>query len=250
MLQPRSSLKIGQALWSTTYKVHESSSAYITIRRTGESYKNGSLIYVYIYNTFAFSTWRNRADPARVVATPPVAEAAVSSKALSDDANPSIGAAVVSANAATALSSVSAADPSRGADLHLVEVANASSTFYPEGPSIGAALASVDTAVLSPSVSVANRPTCTTFCRSMGNSYPISSWCCRLFKFQQILSWPNKCSYRSHKGKNCSPGSQCFPSCPVTNAPASSKIPNVGGYTAGTLGARMHDCVQLVFIGQ
>ena len=238
MLQPRSSLKIGQALWSTTYKVHESSSAYITIRRTGESYKNGSLIYVYIYNTFAFSTWRNRADPARVVATPPVAEAAVSSKALSDDANPSTGAAVVSANAATALSSVSAADPSRGADLHLVEVANASSTFYPEGPSIGAALASVDTAVLSPSVSVANRPTCTTFCRSMGNSYPISSWCCRLFKFQQILSWPQQVQLPLPQGQKLQPWYQMLPQLPSYQCSSLFQNPQCRWLYSGDIGSQ------------
>ena len=158
----------------------------------------------------------------------------------------------MSANAATALSSVSAADPSRGANLHLVEVANASSTFYPEGPSIGAALASVDTAVLSPRVSVANRPTCTTFVAAWATATPSAAGAVDFSSFNRCCFGPNKgpCSCRSHKGKNCSPGSKCCPSCPVTNAPASSKIPNVGGYTAGTLGARMHDCVQLVFIGQ
>jgi len=45
MLQPRSSLKIGQALQSIRYKAHESLSARVTIRRTGEPCKNGSLFY-------------------------------------------------------------------------------------------------------------------------------------------------------------------------------------------------------------
>ena len=37
---------------------------------------------------------------------------------------------------------------------------------------------------------------------------------------------------------------------PVTNVAASSKSLSVGGYTAGTLGAMKHDCVQWVFTGQ
>ena len=45
MLQTRSSLKIGQALQSIRYKAHESLSAWVTIRRTGEPCKNGSLFY-------------------------------------------------------------------------------------------------------------------------------------------------------------------------------------------------------------
>jgi len=40
------------------------------------------------------------------------------------------------------------------------------------------------------------------------------------------------------------------PAAPITNAAASSKSPSVSGYTAGTLGAMMHDCVQWAFTGQ
>jgi len=40
------------------------------------------------------------------------------------------------------------------------------------------------------------------------------------------------------------------PAAPVANAAASSKGPSVGGYTAGTLRAIMHDCVQWIFTGQ
>ena len=40
------------------------------------------------------------------------------------------------------------------------------------------------------------------------------------------------------------------PAVPVTDAAAFSKCPSVSGYTAGTLGAMMHDCVKLVFTGQ
>jgi len=59
-----------------------------------------------------FSTWHNRAaDSASAAATPPVADAAVSSTALSGAASPSTGAAAVSANAATALSGVNTAAP-------------------------------------------------------------------------------------------------------------------------------------------
>jgi len=43
VLQPRSSLKIGQVLQSIRYKAHESLLARVTIRRTGEPCKNGSL---------------------------------------------------------------------------------------------------------------------------------------------------------------------------------------------------------------
>jgi len=62
----------------------------------------------------ACSTWHSRADSASAAATPssPVAKAAVSSTALCDTANPPTSTAVVSANAATALSGVRAADPS------------------------------------------------------------------------------------------------------------------------------------------
>jgi len=41
-----------------------------------------------------------------------------------------------------------------------------------------------------------------------------------------------------------------LPAASVTYAAASSKSSNVGGYTAGTLGAVMHACVQWVFTGQ
>jgi len=40
------------------------------------------------------------------------------------------------------------------------------------------------------------------------------------------------------------------PAALVTNAATSSKSPSVGGYTAGTLGAIMHDCVKWGFTGQ
>jgi len=43
MLQPTSSLKIGQELQSIRYKAHESLSARVTIRRTKEPCKNRSL---------------------------------------------------------------------------------------------------------------------------------------------------------------------------------------------------------------
>jgi len=79
MLQPRSSLKIGQALQSIRYKAHESLLAWVTIRKTGEPCKNGSL--------FACSTWHSKADSASAAATPPVAEAAISSTALSNAAS-------------------------------------------------------------------------------------------------------------------------------------------------------------------
>ena len=63
----------------------------------------------------------------------PLAEAAVSSTALSKAANPSTsGTAVVSANAATNPSVVRDPDPSPGAVVHLMEAANAPSTLCAE----------------------------------------------------------------------------------------------------------------------
>jgi len=56
----------------------------------------------------------------------------------------------VSAHAATNPSVVHDADPSPGAVVHLVEAANAPSTFRAEGSSTGAASASASTAALSP----------------------------------------------------------------------------------------------------
>jgi len=64
---------------------------------------------------FACSAWHSKADSASTAATLPVAEAAVSSSAVSDAANPATGTAAVSVNAATALSGVHAADPPPGA---------------------------------------------------------------------------------------------------------------------------------------
>jgi len=52
-------------------------------------------------NTCVDRAWHNRANSENAAATPPVAEAAVSSTALSDAANPSTGTATVSADAAT-----------------------------------------------------------------------------------------------------------------------------------------------------
>ena len=45
MLQLRSSLKMDQARQSIRYKAHESLSARVTTRRTGQPCKNGSLVY-------------------------------------------------------------------------------------------------------------------------------------------------------------------------------------------------------------
>jgi len=42
----------------------------------------------------------------------------------------------------------------------------------------------------------------------------------------------------------------CMAYIPVTTAAASSKSPSVGGYTAWTLGAMMHDCVKWIFAGK
>ena len=122
MLQPRSSLKIGQALQSTRYKAHES----------GYDQKDWGVMQEWISQ--ACSTWHSKA--ASAAATLPVVEAAVSSMALSDAAT---GTAAVSANAATAPSGTHAADPSPGAVLHLAEAANASPTLGAEGSSTGAA---------------------------------------------------------------------------------------------------------------
>ena len=78
-LQPRSSLKMDQARQFIRYKAHESLSARVTTRRTGQPYKNGSLV--------ACSTWHSKTESASAATTPPVAEAAVPSTALSNTVN-------------------------------------------------------------------------------------------------------------------------------------------------------------------
>ena len=121
MLQPRSFSED----WPGT-TVHQIQGARITL---SVSYNQKDWGAMQEWISSACSTWHSKADSASAAATPPVAEAAVSSTASSDAANPSTGTAAVSANAATAPSGVRATDPSPGAVLRLMEAANATSTL-------------------------------------------------------------------------------------------------------------------------
>ena len=188
----------------------------------------------------ACSTWHSKADPASAAATLPVVEAAVSSTALSDAAT---GTAAVAANAATAPSGIRAADPSPGAVLHLAEAANASPTLGAEGSSTGAAIASANTAALLPGLSAANFPTGTTFVSAGAEADPSVAGA-----VSTDATLAPTGAAPAPTGANLA--ANAAPAAPVTNAAASSKSPSVGGYTAGTLGAMMHDCVKWVFTGQ
>jgi len=192
----------------------------------------------------ACSTWHSRADSASAAATLPVAEAAMSATALSDAVNPSTGTAAVSANAATALSGVRAVDPSPGAVL----AANAPSTLFAGGPSKGAASASADTAVLPSGFSTANFPTGTTFGSAGAETNPSVAGAVDLSTDAALATTS---AAAPPTGANTTAlAANASPAAPITDSTASSKSPSVVGYTAGTLGAMMHDRVQFDFTGQ
>jgi len=149
------------------------------------------------------STWHSRADSTSTAAIPPVAEAAVSSTALSDAANSTTGTATVSVNAATTPSGVRTTDPSQAL------YRTSRRQLMPPQPCalralqhmLPAASASADTATLPPGFSAANFPTGTTVGSAGG-------------PFNRCCLGPNKCSCHSHKCHHCSPSSKCCPSCP------------------------------------
>ena len=182
----------------------------------------------------ACSAWHSTADSASAAATPPVAKAAVSSTTLSNAAIPSTGTAAVSANAATASSGVRAADPSPGAVLQLTEAANATSTLCADSGALQQAPA--NTAALSPGFSAANFLTGTTFVSAGAEADPSVAGAVltdATLAPTSAASAPTGANLASNVARTA----------PVTIAVASSKSTNVGGYTAGTLGTIMHDCV-------
>jgi len=226
--------------WPSTVTVaHQIHSAQIIPRRKLRAEGLGSPARMDLSACF---TWHNRADSASAAATLAVADAAISSTAFSDAAKPSTGVAAVSANVATAPSGVSASDPSPGAVWHLAEEANAPSAFYAEGPSIGAALASEVTALLPPSVSTANSPTCTTSVLAGAAATSSSAGAVGLSIDAATLA-PKSAAAAPTGANTAALASNDAPAVPVTNTPACSKSLNFGGFTAGRLGTMMHDFV-------
>jgi len=61
-----------------------------------------------------------------------------------------------------------------------------------------------------------------------------------------MQEWISACSTWHSRADSASADA----SPPVAKAAVSSKSPSVGGFTAGTLGAMMHDCVQWGFTGK
>jgi len=152
----------------------------------------------------------------------------------------------VSANEATAPSGVHAAEPSPGTVVHLVEAANAPSTLCAEGSSTGAASASANTAATTTGFSAANLPTGTTFVSAGTEADPSVAGAV----LTHAALAPTSAAAASTGTNTAALPANAAPTAPVTNAAAFSKSPRVGGYTAGTLGAIMHDCVKWVFTGQ
>ena len=109
--------------------------------------------------------------------------------------------------------------------------------------STGSAIASANTAALPPGLSAANFPTGTTFVSAGAEADP------------SVAGAVSTDATLAPTGATAAPtganlAANAAPAAPVANAAVSPKSPSVGGYTAGTLGAMMHDCVKWVFTGQ
>jgi len=116
----------------------------------------------------------------------------------------------------------------------------------PEGSSTGAASASANSAAFPPGFSAANLPTGTTFASAGVETDPSVAGA---VSTDAALA-PTSAAADPTGTNTAALAANAAPAAPVTNAAALSKSPSVGSYTAGTLGAMMHDCVKWVFTGQ